>query len=567
LRGASVSASIGAVFGLLIALPLALVLVQALVPGLFDRSAPSLALDLTPLRQALSSPRVIQSIVHSLELAGAAAVAATILGGGLAVLVQRTDVPGRRLLASLPWVVFLVPSYLKALAWVLLMSPGGYLAQLGILPESLGRQFFGLSGLIFVHTVSLFPMAAFIIGGALAGLGSELEDAARIAGISRVRIWYAINLPLLAPALVLSTIVIFAEVLSDFGMASTIARLSDFGMLTYGIYAAASNYPVDFPMAGSQALVLLLLVVAVVFVERQIRRSADPRLISGRSRPPSVHSLGQWRWPAGIIGLVLFTLAVALPLAAVLVRALSRTLDQGLAWDNLTAANIIAVIAPGSDGQRALLRSLGFAAITAAIACAIALWFAIQLDASRRILRPVVLGLSLGSVAIPGIVLAFGYILVWNGLPLFRDWPFPRYGDGSLLVTGYVAAALPYCLVVILAATNQLAPSLFDAARLHGVTAARRLGQIMLPLILLSLTTAFLLTFIRTVFELPVSQLLIPLSGPPLPPLFLKLFSHDRDGPASALAIAAMVTAGALGGLLWLLARRFVRPDGREIPK
>ena len=171
-------------------------------------------------------------------------------------------------------------------------------------------------------------------------------------------------------------------------------------------------------------------------------------------------------------------------------------------------------------------------------------------------MRPLVLGLSLGAVAIPGIVLGFGYILVWNRLPGFRDWPFPHYGDGSLLVMGYVAAALPYCLVIIMSAVGQLAPSLGDAARLHGVGALQRLVRITLPLVFLAVATAFLLTFIRTVFELPVSQMLIPLSGPPAPPMILRLFSHDQDGLASALSLATMAVTGASAALLWFAARR-----------
>src|SRR6202008_4395008 len=115
-------------------------------------------------------------------------------------------------------------------------------------------------------------------------------------------------------------------------------------------------------------------------------------------------------------------------------------------------------------------------------ACVVALLLSVQLDRANRVMRPLILGLSLATIAIPGIVLGFGYILVWNPLPGFRDWPFPHYGDGSLLVLGYVAAALPYCLVVIQSAIGQLAPSLTDAARLQGVGATRRLLRITLPL-------------------------------------------------------------------------------------
>lgn len=244
--------AIYAVFALLIGLPLALVLVQAVVPGLFAARDADSTLSLEPLARVFNSPHVAASVLHSLELGMLVACTTTVVGGAFAILVQRCDIPLRSAISTVPWLVFLTPSYLKALAWVLLMSSGGYLAQLGLLPSWLGASFFGLSGLVFVHTLSLFPLASFIIGSALAGLGSELEDAARLSGAAPLRIWLRINGPLLAPAVALSFIATFAEVLSDFGLASTIARMSDFGVLTYGIYAAASDYPVDFPAAGAQ---------------------------------------------------------------------------------------------------------------------------------------------------------------------------------------------------------------------------------------------------------------------------------------------------------------------------
>lgn len=557
-----VMALIYGAFALLIALPLGLVLVQAVMPGLFDPAHGSLALSLAPLVAALTSQHVLTTIAHSLELAGTGAVTATLLGGALAVLVHRCDVPGRRIIAVVPWIVFLTPSYLKSLAWVLLMSPGGYLAQLGLVSSGLTHGFFSLGGLIFVVTLSLFPLASFIIGSALNGLGSEWEDAARLAGARPAAIWLKINLPLLTPAIALSLIAIFAEGLSDFGMAATIARTSRVDLLTYGVYAAASDYPVDFPRAGAQALILLGLVVMVVLADRLLRRQADPRLISGRSRPARRLALGTWRWPAAAAGLLVAFLAVGLPLAAIAARSLNRTLGGGLTPGNFTLANLAAVLSPGTLASAALAHSLLYAAVAALIACGAALLLAVELDRSRRVMRPLVLGVSLGAVAIPGIVLGFGYILLWDRLPGFRDWPFPHYGDASLLVTGYAAASLPYCLIIILAAIGQLAPSLGDAARLQGVGRMRRLAQIVLPLVALSVVTAFLLTFIRTVFELPISQLLVPRSGSPVPPVVIRLFNHDGDGLASALSLVSMIVAGGGAAVIWAVAKRLAPRRG-----
>lgn len=545
------------VFGLLIVLPLATVLAQAVLPGLFQPKSPSWAPDLSPLVRALTAPRVGRAILHSVELGATVALTATLLGGLFAVLTARFALGLRWLWAPVPWLVFLTPGYLKALAWVLLMSPGGYLAQIGILPRALSDGFFGLGGLIFVHTLGLFPLPGFIIGSALAGLGQEMEEAARMFGASPARIWARIVLPLLVPAIALSMIAVFAEVLSDFGLATTIARTAGFGVLTYGIYSAASDYPVDFPMAGAQALILMTLILMVTLADRLLRRQVPLRLISGRSRKVLRRSPGR-RTGAALTGLVLAiaVLAVWLPLATVTLRALTATLGHGLKLSNFTLAQLQEVMDPGAIALPAVLRSFGYAGLTALISAGIALVLAARLDRAGAGLRAWVTGLSLGSVAIPGIVLGFGYILVWNRLPGFRDWPFPQYGQASLLVTGYVAAALPYCLIVILAAVGQLAPSLGDAARLAGHGAARRLWRITLPLVALSVVTALALTFIRTVFELPISQLLVPQTGSPVPPYVVRLLGHDEDGLASALALISMVGAGGLAGCAWALARR-----------
>ena len=546
-----------ALFALLIGLPLATVLLQAVFPSLFALSGTTFSFSLEPLLRTIGSARTVQSVINSLELACGVAVTTTALGAGFAVLVGRCELPLRQVLSALPWLVFLTPSYLKALAWVLLMSPGGYLPQLGLLPPGLGQGFFGLGGLVFVHTLSLFPVPAFIVGAALAGLGGEFEEAARIAGAGPLKIWLRINAPLLLPAIALSLMAVFAEVLSDFGLASTIARMSSFGVLTYGIYVAASDYPVDFPMAGAQALLLLALVFLAVVADRLLRRRSGPRLISGRSKPAARYNLGLWQWPAFAFAALVAFLSLLLPLAAIVIRALSRTLGQGLAISNFTLDNVVAALSLGTDASDAIIRSLLFALLSACIASVVSLVLSSQLDRSSATTRSTVLGLSLGAVAIPGIVLGFGYILVWNRIPGFRDWLFPHYGSGSLLVTGYVAAALPYCLIVVMTAIGQLAPSLSDAARLHGAGASRRLVAVTLPLVALSVLTAFLLTLVRTVFELPISQMLIPQDGPPAPTIIVRLFSHDRDGLASAIALVAMLATGAVGAIVWAVFRRF----------
>jgi iron(III) transport system permease protein len=554
------SVAVGFAFVLLIALPLGLVLVQAFMPALFDPKAGPGSVSLAALAHSFSDLRSVAAILHSMLLGCIAAASATALGFTYALVMQRTDVPCRRLLAFAPWLVFLTPGYLKALAWVLLMAPRGYLAQLGLVPSMLQHAFFGVPGLVFVHTLNLFPLAYFIVASAMAGLGGEFEDAARVAGASPWRAWLRINLPLLASAVALAYLAIFAEVVADFGMAATIARTVNFGLLTYSIFTATMDFPVDFALAGSLSLVLLCMLGAVLVGDHLLRRQRSLRLISGRSRPARRMRLGAARWPVAAGVLLVGILAVYLPLVAIALRAACRTLGQGLVAGNLTWRFLLQAITPDHAANTALLRSLGFAVLTALLAGLIAFLLAWRIEQASKLLRKSVVLVAVGTIAIPGIVLGLGYVLVWDRLPGFRD--LPLYGTWPLLVLGYAAAGLPYALVIVLAAISQISPNLVDAARLHGARGVARLTRIVMPLIALSLVTAVLFVFVRTVFELPMSEVLQPADGPPAPTLIVRLFGNDDDGIGSALSLVAVLATGLSAGALWLVAARLMRSFG-----
>jgi iron(III) transport system permease protein len=557
-------------FFFLIGLPLLLVVMQVIFPDVFNPTNPNFLMSFGPLGRIFIVPRVYFAILHSVELASLVGILATLLGGSFALIVQRCDIPFRKTVGIIPWIVFLTPAYLKTVAWVLLMSPGGYLAEFGLLPPLTGPLFFAFPGLTLVHALGLFPFATFIIGTALRGLGSEMEDAARLGGVPLWRVWFKINLPLLAPALALSFIAIFAQVLSDFGLASTIARMSNFGVLTYEIYAATSSYPIDFPLAGTQSLVLLFLVTIAVLVDRLLRRKDDLKLISGRSRPSRDYKMGYWRWIVTSFAFFIAFISLILPVGAVIIRAITRTLSDGMALNNFTLTNLLEAGNINSLAFAALSNSLRYAAIASVISCLSAVSLALQLEGPGKFMRSSIMSLALASVAIPGIVFGFGYILMWNRLPLFKDIAFPHYGDASLLITGYVGVAIPYALIVVMSSIGQLAPSLNDSARLFGVGAFRRVMRITLPLIAFSVLTGFILNFIHIMFELPVSQMLIPRTESPAPIYILRLLNYDKDGLACALSLISMMIAGFAAlvlwlGFRWLAARNGASNDGKWI--
>ena len=111
---------------------------------------------------------------NTLWLGVAVAVAATLIGSMLAVLFQRTDLPGRRFFDTLVWINLFTPSYLVALAWELLFARGGFIDNVIVpLPDGVINTIFspvGLTAILFAAPVP-FRVPDGRRGAARPGLG------------------------------------------------------------------------------------------------------------------------------------------------------------------------------------------------------------------------------------------------------------------------------------------------------------------------------------------------------------------------------------------------------------
>ena len=396
-------------------------------------------------------------------------------------------------------------------------------------------------------------MPYFIVRARLAGMGGEFLDAARMAGAGPWRITRVIILPMLASAVALSLLTTFAEIISDFGMASTIAKQMNFGLLTYNIYSATAQYPVDFPAAAAQSLTLALLVGTVVIIGHLTGQQEVLSFLTGRNRSLTRFALGRWQWPVVAALALLGFAAAVLPLLAVCARAFTNTLADGLTAKNLSVAAFTKIFAANSVPGQSFIDSFVYSAATAVAATVLGLLVSAKVADGKPWLKNLAAWLALLTVALPGIVLGFGYILLYNRVPGFAD--LKLYGGPALLVISYVAAALPYALMFLWTALDRLGPSLRDASRLAGASPLRHLVLISGPLVRRAVVTVFGVCLLRTLFELPLSRLLIPVNGPPLPVVVVENFVQDRDALACAVALLAMLGVGLAAAILLVALR------------
>jgi iron(III) transport system permease protein len=539
-----------AVLVVLIVYPLLCILVQGFMPDLFGIH-PSLNVTFDYIKALVTDPGNLQTLTNSAVLGLSVAVGASLIGVPLAFLTARTDMPLRRVVVAFVWVVFFTPSFVMASAWLALISTGGIIDQVHRLPSFIAGTFFGLGGVIFVLSLKLFPFVFISVRAGLAGLGSELSDAARVSGSGPLGSFLRIDLPLLLPALLAGAIIVFAEAVSDFGTVFTIApQASGFPLLTYQIYAAIDAAPANFPQAAIFSLLLIVTIAGAMTLQAFLLRRKGFRVVGGRARPPRIAQLGAWKAPALAFCLLVFVLALAAPLVGAALTSVMKSVVFGYVPSNFTSANFSAALAVGSANLGALERSVVIALICATVVSLGGLPLAYAMEMTQMKGRRLLSLLTLTTIAIPGIVLAAGYIFAWNQ-PWQSHAGLQLYGTIQLLAMAMVAGALPYSVRLYVGGLAQVQTTMVEAARVQGAGIWRALAFVVFPLLKRQTGSIWMLVFTGTMFELAAAQLLYPPGQPTVPVLIETLLGNFQTGIAMALTL---ISIGVLASVL-ILAR------------
>ena len=524
---------------LLLIVPIAIFLVMALSPRLLGQGKQWFTL--ANFGQVFSG-FFAHSLVDSLWLSVLCAVLATAVALALAWGVQRTDMPGRRVWPLAVWSLLLMPSFLVAEGWEYLLQPHGVLDQLGLPSGWAYGVFFGPAGVVFVDTMTIVPFSYMAVSVALANLGSEFEDAARVHGGGRWRTARVV-VPILAPALMSALAIGFAETISDFGVASTLAASANFPVATYQLYQAVNSLPTNFGAGAAISWVLVATAAIPIALQARALRGRSYAVLSGRTRQPSRRRLTtRAKLLTGGAASLLFVLALGAPILGAVFASFLKGFGTSLSAGSLTLANYRSVFDGAAGLAGPLVYSTILAVVTATVVAALGLVVARMMTArgAGPVGRLIDLVL-IGSVALPGIVLGAGYIFTYN-LPIANQLGVALYGTTALLAMAYVATSLPSQARLMVGPTAQLQESLLHAARVHGAHGIGAWRRAALPVLSRLLLWAWLLTFAKTLLELPVSSLLYPPGNTPVAVAINNFVGTSAHyGEATAMSVLAML--------------------------
>ncbi|MCV7108765.1 MULTISPECIES: ABC transporter permease [Mycolicibacterium] len=451
----------------------------------------------------LFQQRTAELVARSLLLVVLVTAACVVLGVGLAVLVSRTDVRGRRVLAVVLTLPLAMPSYLLAFLWVSLFPTIG-----------------GLWGSALVLTLVSYPLVFLTTLAALARVDPAQEEVARSLGHHGLAVLFGVTLRQARPAISAGALLVALYVLSDFGAVAAM-RYEAFTWVIYGAYRSGFNPA----RAAVLSLLLLVFALALVIAERWARGHAGARVGSGLSRPAPVLRLGRWQGLAMAPALAVVVAALVIPL-----YALSRWLTAGgvrwdgrVWWDALGATVWLSLVA---------------AVVTTVAALPLGVLAARYRTPAARLLESA----SYIAHGLPGIVIAIAMVSV--GVLLLR----PIYQQEPLLILAYAVLFIPLAVGSVRSAVESTPLRTEEVARALGRSPLRAFATVTAHGAAPGIAAGAALVLLNCMKELPVTLLLHPTGTQTLATrLWGHSFVSDYAGAApyavGLLVFAAIPTA------------------------
>ncbi len=481
---------------------------------------------------------------------------------GLAVLLERTNIPWRGVFFALVVAPVAMPQVVAGIAWGLLLDTRVGLINVWLrwIPGFGGDSGPLNSGSLFSITVVqgflLVPFSLLLVAPVVRSTSGALEEAAQMTGAgwwSRTRV---IVLPLMAPGLASVLIYQFVTAAQAFDIPAVLGLESGTQVFSTAIYKQL-NTASGLPQYGTaSAMSVLLLIVALVpmyWYYKMLGRSERYAVITGRSyRRRMVPLPGVWRAVAflGVLGYVV--VVVLLPLFILLWMSIqpfySTPSFAGLQTATLeayrrvfTAETFLATV------QNTLVLGVASATIVVVIAT-LNSWLLLRRRGFLGRLADVFAFITHG---IPGVVL--GVSLLFSSMYLTTRFGIQLYGTMTLLIIGMVIVCLGLSTRITTAGIGQIHRNLEDAAEMSGAGFFARIRRIVFPLAAPSVANAWVLTFAYALSNLTLT---VVLAAPGNRTVAVELYTRWNFGDVqTAAALGLFLTVISVG--VTLLARHF----------
>jgi iron(III) transport system permease protein len=539
------------VVGFLVLTPLALMILNSFQ---IARPGQPIVWGLEGWVKAFSTPGIIKAITNTFTLAITRQAIALFIGAFFAWLIARTDLPMKGLLEFFFWLSFFLPALPETMGWILLLDPKYGLLNQGLIGLGLVSQplfnIYSFWGIVWAHMGGTVSIKVMLLAPAFRNLDAALEESSRISGASGWHTFFHILIPVMMPAILVTTILGIIRALEAFEIELLLGTPIGLQVYSTKIHELVTWEPPQFAPAMALSTVFLGLLLVMVAFQRRYIANRVYATITGRGFSIRRTHLGRWRYPAFALVLSFALVITVLPTILLVTGTFMKLFGFFNIADPWTLDNWRATL-----NDPVLLRSLwntfAIGLGSGFIGVLFYSFIAYVIVKTRYRGRGLLDFLSWLPWSIPGILL--GMALLWTFLQtkIF----LPIYGTIYLLMVAMVIKSMPFGTQMIKSVLLQLGTDLEEASKVCGGTWIDTFRRVIFPLTMPALITVALVGFISAARDISTVVLLGSGKSRTLSLLMLDFAAGAEFEKATvvavvivALVVGAALIARALGG-------------------
>jgi iron(III) transport system permease protein len=495
------------------------------------------ALGISGFGKFLTSALYQKSLKNSFIVGISVTVCSLLIGVPMGYFVARVKIPGKSLLLSLGILPVIMPSFIGAFSWIILLGRQGVLRHfINIALAPLGLELppiYGMFGMIFCMSLTYYPFVFLLSHGAFSSANALLEDAGMLMGASRWRVLRTITFPLVIPSIGAAALLVFIRSIGNFGIPAIIG--GDQYVLPTLIYFRVNGFW-DLNGASSIAVVNVLITGAVLWFQKYVVSRREYETISASHVEIQQHKHPVLRVLAFLYCLVVLLVSLAPQIVIIVMSFFEKW--QGLLPEGFTLANFSKI---PKNSPKELLNSLYLSTVATLLTAVLGSIIA-YITERRKPKGAGILDMAvMAPFILPGTVVSVALLSAFSGKSAI-----PLGGTYTIIIIAYMVRRTPYVYRSVAASLTQLNPSLEEASTIAGAHWIYTFRRVSVPLILPGIISGSILTFSTLLQELSTTILLYGARTRTVPIQIYGAVADGKMGEASALSVILLIVVFAI---------------------
>lgn len=488
---------------------------------------------------AMSSDKNVRILWQTLVLGAVVSTFATALGFLFAYTDAFIRFPFKKVFSTIALMPIVSPPFALAMSFIMLFGQQGFVTRslLGL------RDFnvYGATSLAIVQILTFFPIAYLLLAGLLRQIDPAYEEAAKNLGASRWQVFKTVILPLLLPGLANSFLLVFIQVVADFGNAMVVA--GDFTTMAAQVYMQSMG---NYDTKGGFALASVLLTVSILMFVIQKYWVSGRSYVTVTGKPSRVRELQEDNLIKVSIGTPCLLISAFVIILYGLIPFGSLVNLWGIDY-TFTLKHYQYVL---DLGMKPIIDTTYLSLIAMPITGVLGMIIAFLIVRKKFPGRGFVEFVSLLSLAIPGTVIGMGYVSAYN------DEPLALTGGASIILIAFIFRSMPVGIRAGVASLQQIDPAIEEAAQDMGAGSLKVFTSVIIPLIKSAFFSGLVYSFVRSMTAISAVIFLVSAKYNLLTTAIYNQVDVGRLGVAAAYSTILIIIVLVVSEILKLIMRR-----------